>query len=81
MRTSHLLVVLICVVLSVATVVDVHNTVGELTGPWLLVFVLSRPLESIAMFVRLASGPYWYVVALIALMLALAAHRVRRRRG
>ena len=81
MRTSYLLVILICVVLAVVTVVDVHRASGENRGLWLVVFVLSRPLESIAMLLRFARGPYWYVVAAMALMLALAAHSIRRRRG
>lgn len=80
MRTSHLLVALMCVVLAVVMVVDVRRAARETTGLWLIAFVLSRPLESIVMFLRLASRPYWYVVPVIALMLALATHSVRRRR-
>lgn len=74
------MVALMCTVLAVVTVVDVHRAAREITGLWLLVFVLSRPLESIAIFARLASGPYWYVIAAMAVMLALAAQSVRRRR-
>lgn len=79
MRTSHLLVALMCTVLAVVTVIDIHRAAREITGLWLVVFVLSRPLESIAIFPRLASGPYWYVVAVMALTLAVATS-VRRRR-
>lgn len=80
MRTSHLLVALMCAVLAVMTVVDVHHAARDITGLWLVFFVLSRPLESITIFSRLASSPYWYVAAAMALMLAIAAHSVRRRR-
>lgn len=81
MRTSRLLVGLTCTALAIVAFIDAFRAVREITGLWIIVLVLLRAFEPIAIVVRLATGPYWYAVATLALMLALAARSFRRRRG